>query len=845
MKRDCQFRFWGASLAAALGLFAGCQAGEPRPDAAPHAKVEVRWVAPDHRLEDCIRGEDLARSYVTAPDSVLFYSKERDTIRVFVPAKGGAVRYHAHVLSKVGREITDIPFAEEESGGTITIPLSKFEDPDLLVITSCSRYVKSADHAEAYTDRPTEDETAGLVQPPYVLSLNLVAASFPQEIETILALNHFRTEVSTDAGARLYVMTAPFSRRDYLVTILDPRRTLTSIIDEEPEVYVPREDGVTPPRIRVDVLAGKVVWERVSTFPITESTDRVQGTAEKPLVLRTRKRELCSFVAPPRVDLAIPKDPPATSAVIEAKALGLGRGDRLQYILGCVYPVGPKGDYAARAQEHEFLLGAERKTLTVDVSHLQKFPVTAGLVQRLVQPWRLTSGRFAPEEPLGRVTVPLAPAPGGVTKFAKWLAPKFASHVDYLTFWGSAGRGKNSSAVIDDSADVPDDPNMAPPPPPPGGPGGNGPGGGGGPGTPPPQQPQPGFGFGGLGGGPPSYCGCGKDGGNCPNQQAPCRGHCGQACPGNGCCQNNNQKGGDWYITFPCPPKHQGCGLSEADCKCGNHQWSGNMITSTVSATLKAMAKNFADIDPPQPPSGWSPCHQWKHVCDVKAWFWNPNFGLGIGANVKMQYSKIYQIFVRFAPCVGGKPLLKKDKKKEDKTPYTGPTSDPSGSGTELVQATGTGDGLSPLTGATFTLDVVEPGNPISTSRTPGIDPNTQIDVALVANVLGGTSSGNGSLTATLGLNSVPRDTLSIDLGTLSGIVAARNAEIQAVMSAWVLRSVIAGDRPDPWNLSPPSSFWATYQSGQQPTTPPPPSSPPSSPPGPGPGPSSSVRPRS
>jgi hypothetical protein len=309
------------------------------------------------------------------------------------------------------------------------------------------------------------------------------------------------------------------------------------------------------------------------------------------------------------------------------------------------------------------------------------------------------------------------------------------------------------------------------------------------------------------------------------------------------CCRPNNQKGGDWYITFPCPPKHKSCGQSEADCKCGNHQWTSAAITGTMAATLKATTKNFADIDPPESPSGWSPCHQWKHVCDVRAWFWNPNAGLGIGANAKMQNSKKYRIFVRFAPCI---PKGDDDVQKKDGKPgaYNGPTSNPSGGGTQFAQATGSGDANLLLTVATFTLNVVDPTNSISTSRARGIDPNTQIDVALTANVLGGASSGNGSLTATLGLNSIPRDTLSIDLGTLAGIVAMHKAEMQAVMSAWVLRAVISGDRPDPWNLSPPSSFWATYQSGQQPATPTPPTPPPSTPPS-GPGPSSTTRPRS
>jgi hypothetical protein len=215
-----------------------------------------------------------------------------------------------------------------------------------------------------------------------------------------------------------------------------------------------------------------------------------------------------------------------------------------------------------------------------------------------------------------------------------------------------------------------------------------------------------------------------------------------------------------------------------------------------------------------------------------------------------MQYSKTYKIYVRFAPCVPLPQPGEKKKKKDDKNSYKGPTSDPSGNDTQFAQVTGSGSGTSPLTGATFTLDIVEPENPISTSRNPGIDPNTQINVALIANVLGGTTSGNGSLTSYSGVTSIPRNTLSIDLGTLSGIVAARRADLQAVMNAWVLRTVTAGNGPNPWDMSPPSSFWATYQSGQQPTgggsTTTPPSTPPSSPPsGPTPTPSSAIKPRS
>jgi hypothetical protein len=814
MKHGAQLRPRSALLLV-LALSVGCSLlGDRREPERPKAKIESLFVEPDHRLATCLHG-DLALSYISDPDSVLFFDKD-SRIKVSPPTKKGAARYHAHVLHRVGTsEVLDFTF-NQDSEGLIDIDLGRFDQPEEVVITSAARRITedrpAAQDASAVLDRPDE-----LITPSYVLSFRLVPRD--GQIETILPLNRHRYEIETELGT-LYLMVSSFSKRDQLLTLIDPQRSLGPLLGEDPYVYLQGEDGAVPPRIMVEVLrpGSKVPWQKAATYHIPEAADRFTKPGDRPFVLRTSKRNLIAFAAAPRLDLELPKEPAQTTALVSASFRGLGEKDALKFVLASAYPTGRKGDYSTKVDSHIITASTGKDTYTCDLSHLDpsRFPLVASLVNRLVTPWKLTAGRWAPEPPREKVSVPLvAPAAGGV-KFSRFLSPKYASHFDFLAFLGAgSGKRKGSSLMDPDFGGQPDDPNLAPPPP---GGGPTGPGGGGVPKpTPlPTAQPSAGGAFAG-GGGDDSQCGCGKNGQKCKNTAAPCTGNCGHGCPSNGCCDPGDTiDGGQFLVTFPCPPKGKTCGKNEQDCKCTPHQWDRESIAAAVEAAIQAnkfLKDRYADLDPPEKPVGFAPCHKRFFASDVVAHFWK-NAGMGIGGPPLGQWRVTYHVYVLFSPCIQ-KPEPGDLGIIEPISPNT-ILDDPNpakGGGTFAVNRPG-GTG-SPLTGATFTIDFADPTNPISTSRTPALDPNTNVDVAQAANALGGGrgTDGAGGLT-----NVVIAGILRTDIDTLNGIRSAGVARSNETSAAWLTRPVTVLDGPDSWTLSLPPVDWAVYQQQVQQT---------------------------
>src|SRR5439155_239099 len=108
---------------------------------------------------------------------------------------------------------------------------------------------------------------------------------------------------------------------------------------------------------------------------------------------------------------------------------------------------------------------------------------------------------------------------------------------------------------------------------------------------------------------------------------------------------------------------------------------------------------------------------------DVVAHFWNPNAGMGIGARGPQQYLVTYRVHVIFSPCIpvpggGGGP-----GKNDPGVPGI-PNQNPGpGDGNLFVANVGSTGPTSPLTGATFTIDVDDPTSPISTSGNATTDP--------------------------------------------------------------------------------------------------------------------------
>lgn len=825
----------------ALALSMGCSIlGDRSQPERPKAKIESLFVESDHRLGTCLHG-DLAQSYVSDPDSVLFFDKD-SKIRVTPPSKKGAVAYHAHVLHRVGNtDVLDFSF-NQDSKGVIDIDLARFDQPEEVVITSAARRVTedrpAAGDGSAALDRPEE-----FITPPYVLSFRLVPRA--GQIENILPLNRHRYEIETQTGT-LYLMVSTFSKRDQLLTLIDPQMSLGPLMGEDPYVYLQGEDGAIPPRIAVEVLrpGSKQPWQKAATYHIPEAADRFTKPDDRPFSLRTSKRDLIAFAPAARLDLELPKDPPQTSALVKASYRGVSDNEALKFILACAYPAGRKGDYATRVEGHVVTASTGVETYTCDLGNLDpaSFPLIASLVNRFVTPWKLTAGRWAPVPPKGKAAVPLAAPAGDPLKYSKFLAPKYASHFDVLTFLGAgSGKRKGSSLLDSDFGGQPDDPNLTPPPPP--GPGGTptpGPGGGGAPTPPGPGTTQaPGAGGlgGGLGGGANSQCGCGKDGKNCKNAAAPCKGTCGQGCPANGCCDpGGNINGGTFLVTFPCPPKGKSCGKSEQECKCPPHQWDRDAIRAAVMAAINAnrwLRERFADLDGPNNPIGFAPCHKKTHVADLVAHFWK-DARVGIGGPGLAQFHVIYHADVIFKPCIQKPEPPPIGQLEPIKPNLIKPNQDPTRN-EQLVENTPTGTG-GPLTGATFTLDVVDPINPITTSPNPAIDPNTNLDIAIATNALIGGGNAN---TGTGFTNAIFAEILHVDVDTLLGIRSALDTRSGAISSAWLGRPVNVLNGPDSWTLSLPNSEWATYQqpnssgggSTTPPTTPPPTTPPPTTPP--------------
>lgn len=845
MERRSRLGLWGMMLLWGLVAFPGCSLFGGRSDDRPKAKAEAIFVEPGHPLSACLHAE-IARSHQDQADSVLFFDRD-SKLRVTPPSKKGAVPYHLHLIHRVKDRSLDF-VATQGSKGTIELDLSKFDQPEELVVVSAGRKIVEDGVAPAEASSDVGARREEILTPPYALSFKLVPAE--GQIETILSLQRHRWEVQTESG-KLTLVTGSPNRRDHLLTLFDPAKAHFPIIAEDPYVYIPSLNGATPPRLTVEVLTSgpeSRMWQKAATYHMPDGIDRLVRAGEKPFVFRTSKRDLIAFTPSPRVDLDLPKEPSATSALVKVLPNGLSEKEALRVVLACIYPTGSKGDSAAWLRSHD-IAGIAGETFTVDLGHLDPsaFPLTSALALRSIVPWRLTSGRYAPEPPRGTITIPLVAPTGPPTKYSKFLAPKYASHYDFLRFLGAGAGGKKTSGLLDDYLGkvTPDDPNMTPPPPqPPGGGGTPAPGPGPAP-TPPPgpgTTPIPaGAGLGGgLGGGPNSNCGCGKDGKNCKNAAAPCKGTCGQGCPANGCCDpgNGNLDGGAFLITKPCPPKGKSCGQNEADCKCAPHEWTREEVRAAVEAAIRAnafLSARYADMDGPNNPVGFAPCHKRTHVADVVAHFWkDPRVGIG-GPGIN-QWHVTYHIDVIFKPCIG-EPIAGGGLIINPGIPGTGkPGTGPANGGGQVALNTSGSTG-SPLTGATITLDIVDPTNPISTSLNPTIDPNTNLDVTQASNALvGGNGAYIGGTTLTLFV-----DIIRVDIDTLIGIRTAFDNLSSAASLHYLSRPVSVMNGPDSWTLSLPNLQWGTpvqqtSGSGGGSTTPPtttPPTPPPPPPPPP------------
>ncbi|HLY10354.1 MAG TPA: hypothetical protein VKW04_13705, partial [Planctomycetota bacterium] len=649
-------RRWGLGVVLALSAAAGCRTGELVTREKP-VHVETVFVEQDHKIQACMK--DLAASYLDLQDSVLFVDRD-STLRIKPPSMAGSEPYHAHLGQRVGGHLLDQVF-HQNAEGRIEIDLSHYADPETLIITSAAceilqqevpSYVKKA-HPGAQPEKG--------IAPPYVVSYKLLPA---ETASTIIPLQSFRYDIETPVGV-LHLLPTSFNRMDQILTLVDPSRKLSDLMDEDPYVTIAKYNTAIVPRLTVEVLGtGGQVWERTGTWHTPSGLDRLFKPGEKPFVIRSDERELISFAQPPRVDLVLPEGVPATSARIGATFSGVGEKDSLKFVLGCVYPSGRKGDFGARVQTHDISKDTKTAIYTADLDHLppEAFPLTSSITHRLVQPYRLTGGRFAPQEPQGKVVL---------ASIAKTNRPKgpenvvfarYASHYDFLLFFGG-GPGAPPTSLANsyrNGTDNTPSTNLTPPPP------------GGGNGLPPILiTPPPSEGGGSsAGGGPDSNCGCGNKGENCPADQ-PCKGHC-APCR----CQGNNNNSGSIVVPLTCVMKGTGC-QPDNECQCGPHTWSESDCMSFIGNMTKGAAETawFGGQ------FGLAPCHAVTPVAMLRVTFW--------GAGLQKIY-QWYVVSVTFGPCapVGQPPLSKFQGQFIPKTSLKGAGN---GGGTNLVDPPPTG----------------------------------------------------------------------------------------------------------------------------------------------------------
>lgn len=728
MKETRSSGAWRMSTYLVLGLVASCAR---IPDTVATrgpggVLVESVFMEGGHPPERCLSG--LAKSLRDLPDGVLFFDRADSRIRVTPPRGPSIESYHVHLIHRVGGDVLD-HVVRQNDAGLIDLDLSRFDQPEeLIVLSSSYRFSKSEDApAKEQGGREQEAQT-----PPYAMAFRLVPAD---QSELVMSLQPFRYVVETNLG-NLSLFVQSFNRRDMLLTWVDPGKKMGTLIKEDPYIHLKKQDAYIPPRLVVDVLTGKgdLPWQRAGTWHLPGTALRSENASEAPFAFRIPGSELISFGPPARVDFTLPEQSPATSARIEAKYSGVRPKDSLRLVFAVQYPTGRAKETAFRIETQDVTPTTGKGTFLADFGDQDpaRFPINSALVHRFVQPWRLHGGAYTPEQPLGTSKVSLEPKAGPGKLHARVVAPRYASHYDFLSFLGDA-RGK--SALDGLLRGGPGSPNTTPPP---GGGGGGGPGTGPGPGDdgggsipPPGGTPLRPGGIGGAGN--QSNCGCGP--GPAPGMPSPgcpsntkCKGQCGQACPGNGHCKNDNN--GHVNLEFPCPPHPKGCGQDRAtgECKCGKHSWNKDAAMEAV----QQMFPGAADYSWFGQHNGWAPCDETTQVGVVRITYWA---AAGFG-----QTHVFCTVSATFGPCrkdpnpgqgkpggglVGGEP-------GNTGGPASGPG--PTGGGSSTIAITSTiPNGATTATVQGLTLPI---GN-VTTHPVGANDPNTMVQASSIGNALG------------------------------------------------------------------------------------------------------------
>ncbi len=620
-----------ALTAAVLFLPLACrttsnQSNRPDPK---EVEYEVLFSEPDHEVEWCLK-KALAEDYTTVTDSTIFFDRE-STIRIKVPSGPSKEPYHAHLLHR--RKDTLLQhLAVQGPDGAIEISLSKFEQPEILVLSSASMRMLDAKDRTALRDKP--------LLAPYAMSFRLAER---QTGPTITSVQPFRYEWKYGTGtAALFVQS--FCRSQMLLNLFDLDGKAGFLLGEG---YYHSKDvnAYLTPHVLLDVRgATGETYQRIGTYSVAETAWRKDP---KPFSLRFLDTELIAFAPPARVELSMPEQDPATSATVTARFEGVRPKSPLHFVLAAGYPQGNRERVGVRVQTDTVTAEKRDGTYVVSLDDLDPstFPMTGYVAHRLSEPFHTPHGFYAPCEPLGRSTTPLFGDEDSLAKLhPKVLIPRYASHYDVI-YWFGTGGGENEAKkflLAYYSGTTP----------------GGGPPGGGPSGTliPPPTVPfVPGGGSGttttpGGGSGTTTPGGGGGSGSSGTGSTTPSPWWGLWLGPSGPPPDPGPSQPGTIAITIKCGCGMDNPGTAANECNCRPHMWTLGQIQQGIGqAAVSSCPQGFSVAE-----TAWfgahgdyAPCHTWTVIGMARVSYWGPNFSM---------VHVWYRVKVNFLPCKGNPP---------------------------------------------------------------------------------------------------------------------------------------------------------------------------------------------
>lgn len=414
-------RFVALGLAVAVGASFSCASAPSIPEgpSPTPVKSETLFTEPEHEAPWCQK--EALDHFRTLPDGVLFFDAD-SRIRLCVPSDPGQIPYHAHLFFREGAELAERWFPQGPNG-RMEIDLSRFPEPEFLLLTSATARLRVQD--------PQTSERQLPLLAPYAMAFRMV----PREQADLYAgVQPFRYEWKHPA-ATVQLFAQSFNRNDMLLTLLDSQKGAEYLFADG-AFHWKGGDALLVPRATVEVASGSgQVWQRSATYPIP---DPVWEEGSASLALTLMGLEVLPFAPPPRVDLALLDEKPATSFRIGARFQESGVERRRHLVLLGGTPVDGRERVALRIQTAELPSEMGEATYLMDFSDLEpsRFPVTGYLAHRVVEPWRAPGGFHRACAPLGTAEARVLVGGGSPSRV---VAPVFASHFALVTLLGKGG----------------------------------------------------------------------------------------------------------------------------------------------------------------------------------------------------------------------------------------------------------------------------------------------------------------------------------------------------------------------------------------------------------------------